>query len=260
MNHVAKNSNRAELRVSLADMPTLALDASHEIETLTAALAARDSFNALIGHELRNSIAPIVLLVDQLADVAGDPALPPLVVSRLTMLIRHLRKLTTAIDRVAEVADLRRGKLALELEPVDLVDVVTEVCRDSRREAAASGSELVLRAGAPVMGAWDRGRVKQIASSLVSNAIRYGGGPVELNVRDRGDAGELVVRDHGPGIDPGLLPDLFDRFDHERGRRTGGFGVGLWVVKTLCSAMRGTVSAENCADGGARFCVVLGRG
>jgi len=235
-------------------------DVGGEIQELTAALAARDSFLALVGHELRNTVAPMLLLAEQFAALAGEPGVQPVVASRAATLTRNLHRFVTTVDRVAEVADLRRGKLRLELTLLDLVEVVEEVCADARREAAAGGAELVFEATDPITGWWDRVRVKQIVRSLVSNAIRYGGGSrIELRLGDRASEVELVVRDHGPGLDPATLPRLFDPFDHERTRRGGGFGVGLWVVKTLCAAMRGTVIAENATGGGARFCIVLPR-
>jgi signal transduction histidine kinase len=231
------------------------------IEELTAALAGRDRFISHIGHELRNSIAPMLLLADQFTLLASDPRVHANVATRVAMLTRNLNRFISTIDRVAEVTDLRRGKLQLLPESADLGVVVGEVCREASAEAAAAGAELVLEAGEPVVGRWDRDRLKRIASNLVSNAIRYGGGGrVEISIRSAGGDGELVVRDHGPGLAAAALPRLFDCFDYNNGQRTGGFGVGLWVVKTLCTAMRGTVTACNASGGGARFCVVLPRG
>jgi signal transduction histidine kinase len=255
---------------SLSDPHEVAGDAALEraqLAQLRAALAGRDSFIGVIGHELRNSVAPMLLLAEQLRAVAEDPAAPPALPSRVAMLTRNLGKLVATIDRVAEVAELRRGTVQFALTTVNLVDVVAEVCRAMDREAAAGGVTLVFEASAPVHGTWDRERIKQIVENLVSNAIRYGGGGrVELAVVDRGTAGELIVRDHGPGVEPAMLAHLFDAFgpfgplEPERARRTGGFGIGLWVVKTLCTAMQGSVTAENDPGGGARFCVVLPRG
>jgi signal transduction histidine kinase len=251
-----------------ADVRTVALyeagpssETPHLTHELTAALAARDSFIAMIGHELRNSVAPMLLLAEQFATLVHDPQAPPVVASRAAVLTRHLNKLVTTVERVAEVGDLRRGRLHLDPTMMDLVEVVDEVCREVRREAEAARAELVVESGGPVIGSWDRGRVKQIASNLISNAIRYGGGGrVEISVRDRGSDAELAIRDHGPGIEPVVLAHLFDRFDHDRPRRAGGFGIGLWVVKTVCAAMHGSVTAANGMSGGACFCVVLPRG
>ncbi len=231
-----------------------------EIHELAAALAGRDRFIALIGHELRNSLAPMVLLAEQFGTLAEGSQPPGKLLARVAMLTNNLNKLMGTIGRIVEVADLRRGKLQLAPTTADLVDVVGEVCRELAREAAAGGSELVIDASAPVIGRWDRARVKQIVSNLAINAIRYGGGSrVEISVGAGPDGSELVVRDHGPGIEAALLPHLFE-FDHTTRRRSGGLGLGLWIVQTLCTAMGATVTVENCSDGGARFCVVLPRG
>jgi signal transduction histidine kinase len=179
----------------------------------------------------------------------------------MAILTRNLHKFVATIDRVAEVADLRRGKLRLDPASVDLVQVIRDACRELQREAAAGGADLVIDASDPVTGYWDRTRLKQIAVNLVSNAIRYGGsGRVEITARSRASDAELVVRDYGPGLEPSALSRLFEPFDHDRGARPGGFGIGLWLVKTLCTAMRGSVTADNAATGGARFSVVLPRG
>jgi len=235
-----------------------------ELRALTAALQGRDGFIARLGHELRNSVSPMLLLAEQLQAMAGDPAAPAQLASRAAMLTRCLGRLVATIDRVAEVAELRRGALRLTPTTVDLVEVVTGVCQAAGAQAAAGGAVLVIDAPAPVLGSWDRARLGQIVENLVSNAIRYGGGGrIELAVVDRGSAGELIVRDHGPGLDPAMLAHLFDAhgpLDGEHNRRIGGFGVGLWIVKALCAAMQGAVTAENDPSGGARLCVVLPRG
>jgi len=258
---VENATSQGEPRAAPPGEPVSMVDARQQVHELKAALAARDSFIGLLGHELRNAVAPMLLLAEQFAALADEPSAPPLVVSRVAMLIRNLNRLVATVDRIAEVADLRRGKLRLDPSAVDLVEVAEEVCHEAQREATAGGAVLVIEATGAVTGQWDRTRIKQIIASLVSNAIRYGGGGrVEIGLRGEGGAGEIVVRDHGPGIDLAALPRLFDRFDHERSGRGGGFGIGLWLVKTLCTAMQGTVTATNDSSGGAVFCVALPRG
>ncbi|HEU4728827.1 MAG TPA: HAMP domain-containing sensor histidine kinase [Kofleriaceae bacterium] len=258
-------SDLAEESSSDGVVPGLSGDAlsgaRQQIRELTAALAARDRLLSMVGHELRNSVSPLLLLAEQFAALAEQPQAQANVAARAGSLTRQLTRFITTVDRLVDLADLRRGKLHLEPTPVDLAEVVEEVCREAVREAAAGGAELVVHSTGQVTGTWDRARVKQIASHLVSNAIRYGGGDrIELELRGGDRDVALAIRDHGPGIAAGELEHLFDRLDHDRPRRAGGFGVGLWVVKTLCAAMQGSVTAENCSSGGARFCVVLPRG
>lgn len=254
-------TNQTDPRRAPPGEPGASPEPHAQIQELTEALAARDSFIGLVGHELRNSIAPMLLLAEQFEVLARDAAAPPMVSSRAAMLTRALGKLVTTVDRVTEVAELRRGKLHLEPALFDLAAAVEDACGELRREAAAGGATFVIDTTGVTTGQWDRARVKQIAANLVSNAVRHGGGgQIEIGIRGRDHEVELVVRDHGPGIDPAMIARLFDRFDLTPSRRTGGFGVGLWVVKTLCTAMHGSVTAENASNGGARFCVVLPRG
>lgn len=233
---------------------------SRELRHLQEALAVRDRFLGALGHELRNSIAPLLLIAEQLHALAADPAAPPALATRTAMLDRSLVKLGATIDRVSEVAGLHPGRLALDASSVDLATVVVEVGGEATRHAAAAGVVIVIDAPVPVLGVWDRTRLKKIVECLVSNAIRHGGGRIELAVSARGADAHLVVRDHGPGLPSAKLARLFDPFEGVTAHGSGGFGIGLWVVKTLCEAMRGTIAVEPATNGGARFSVVLPRG
>ncbi len=223
-------------------------------------VAARDEFIRTFGVELRNSVAPLVLLADHFdrLGVTSDPA----ITARVAQLNRHVRKLTSTIDRITELSALREGQIDLSYELVDLQDVLEDVVRDQAEDAFRSGARLHVLRATPVQGWWDRARVKQIVTSLVENAIRYGdGAEIELGTELRGMHAELVVSDDGPGIPVEQCDFLFDRFDHEHvpPGGGGGFGVGLCVVKLLSEAMGGTVRLES-GTGGARFCVTLPRG
>jgi signal transduction histidine kinase len=219
---------------------------------LREALAARDELIAVVGHELRNAMAPLVLLTQQFEAMPVDD----LMRAKVAMLTRNLNALLGTLDRVSEVAQLRDGKLVLEPTPVDVGEVVREVGVELTTLAKAAGAEL--RIDAPtIVGTWDRDRLKQIVDHLVNNAIRYAGGVVGISVRESGEVVELVVEDSGPGIAASERERLF-RFDR-KGTRRGGLGVGLWVVKTLCEAMGGSVRIGDSVSG-ARFIVALPRG
>jgi signal transduction histidine kinase len=220
-------------------------------------LAGRDEFIGALGHELRNTIAPLVLLADHFEQLtlSSEPQLG----SRVTMLSRNLRKLTATIDRLTEVASLRDGKLDLDFAMVDLRDVVDDVARELASDAARAHADLRVYYSTPVQGWWDRRRLKQVLHNLVSNAIRYGdGSPIEIRAQLRGKLAELIVIDQGPGVPVELRDRLFDRFDHRCATKGSGFGVGLFVVKALTEAMGGAVRLDESSDG-ARFCVSLPR-
>jgi signal transduction histidine kinase len=238
-----------------------AIDTVQEmVHELADALAARDNFIAAVSHELRNNVAPLILLAEQF-EILGAAMSPEQLTTKTALLTRNLRKFVATVDRVTEVAQLRDGKLELDLARCDFAPVVRDVVAQLARQAVAGGVELVANLPAQVIGVWDRARLAQITTSLVTNAIRFGvGGEVEIALAQRDDNVELSVRDHGPGISAADLPGIFDRFDHRRSRASGGFGVGLFIAKTLATAMGGQVAASNAAGGGARFSVVLPRG
>ena len=224
------------------------------VEDLQFAVAARDEFLAVLGHELRNAVAPLVLLAEQfeLSEAASSQAR-----ARADLLTKHLRRLANTIDRIEEIPRLRDGTLELERTHLDLGELATHVIERMRREALAGGVEVRVTAAPGVIGYWDRMRVKQILVALLSNAIRYGGaGVVDVIVRSA-DHAELIVRDYGAGIPEAQRAHLFDRFDRLVPHQAHGLGVGLWVVKTLCQLMGGTVHLA--AGSGATLCVILPR-
>jgi signal transduction histidine kinase len=228
---------------------------SRSVQELEEALAARDELIAVMGHELRNAMSPLVLLAAQFELM---PTADDMMKKKVAMLSRNLKTFTTTLDRIGEVSQLRAGKLDLELETLDVKDVVAKVCKDLAPAAQAGGCELHCET-ASVVGRWDRARLGQIVQHLVGNAIRYASGaPIEVTVREVDHQLELVVQDGGPGIAPNERERLFDRFERKGARRSGGLGVGLWVVKALCHAMNGSVRLVDTARG-ARFCVTLPR-
>ncbi|MEO8554822.1 MAG: HAMP domain-containing sensor histidine kinase, partial [Kofleriaceae bacterium] len=152
-------------------------------------VAARDQFIGDLGRELRNTIAPLVLLADHFEQLA--PTTNPQLASRVGMLARNLRKLTSTIDRVTEVSTLRDGNLRLDYELVDLREIVDDVTREAAPDAARAHADLRAYYSTPVQGWWDRTRLKQILHNLVGNAIRYGdGAPIEVRAQISGHDAE----------------------------------------------------------------------
>lgn len=228
----------------------LALPTPRELE-LEAALKARDQLISVLGHQLRNALAPLVLLAAQF-----DPD-----DRRSVRLAKHLNVLTATIDRVSELSQLREGALDLSPAAVDLGEVVSEVIADLAQEAAAGAVEIRVHAASRVTGVWDRARVKQIVASLLHNAIRHGGGGlVEITIEDAATSARLTVQDRGPGIPAARRERLFDAFDHAVERRRGSLGVGLWIARTLARAMNGDLQLVESELPGARFCLTLGHG
>ena len=137
---------------------------------------------------------------------------------------------------------------------------VREVIGTFEAELAVARCKLVFTERGDSSGYWDRVRLEQICRNLLSNAIRFGAGrPIEVLVDADQDFATLQVRDHGVGIARDQQTRIFERFERGAEQRSGGFGIGLWVVKNVCVALGGTISVESEPGEGARFTVMLPR-
>jgi len=118
---------------------------------------------------------------------------------------------------------------------------------------------LELRADEPVVGRWDRTKLEQVVTNLVSNALKYGAGaPVEVQVHSSGAMALLEVTDHGIGIAPQDLGRIFGKFERAAPvRQYSGFGLGLYIVRQLVEALGGGVDAQSAPGSGATFHIVL---
>jgi PAS domain S-box-containing protein len=220
------------------------------------AVRLRDEFLSLASHELKTPLTVLRLQLEALREriTGGDRA----TLAKLERSDRAGQRLTELIDALLDVSRIAAGRFTLCREQADLADIVATAV-DRLHEIAASAGCTLSVATDRAIGTWDRSRIDQIVTNLVSNAIRYAAGsPIAVTVeRDDHDA-VIEVRDQGPGLPDGQIARMFERF--ERGtsmRHYAGLGLGLYVVRQITEAHGGQVTAENSAGGGARFTVRL---
>ena len=212
-----------------------------------AADRAKDEFLALLGHELRNPLAPALTAV-HLMKQRGETSRERDVVERQ---IRHLARL---VDDLLDVSRLRRGAIELRREPFDLADVVTRAVEMTAPIFADKHHELIVEVPPGLIIDGDRIRIAQVLSNLLSNAAKYTEPHGRIVLKARQEWGEVVVEccDNGNGIAPELLPRVFDLFvQGERGldRRQGGLGLGLAVARMLVNRHGGTIEATSAGPG-----------
>ena len=235
------------------------------VRELEHALNAHDEFLSTLGHELRNPLSPIFMQAQYLLDAARHAESRTVstdwLAPRLEVFCRRLRGFLEMLNRIMDVSRISAGRLMLELEDVDLSDVVREISANFERELLAARSELVLDIPQNLTGKWDRMRVEQIFTNLLSNAIRYGAGkPIEVSLSGEGGEVRLSVKDHGIGIAEPDQERIFQRFERAgKARSSGGFGIGLWTVRQSCLAMGGRVDVKSQLGSGAEFIVTLPR-
>jgi len=226
------------------------------------AIRSRDDFLSIASHELRTPLTSLLLATEQVVRGARRlPNLPPNAMHALENVRQQAQRLVRLVDALLDVARIQSGRLELELEETDLTEVVSEVLTRFEAERLRSRSGLVLHAEGPVIGMWDRSRLDQVATNLISNAIKYGrGNPIEVTVRaDENDA-RLEVRDRGIGVTPEQSARLFRRFERAvSSRQYGGLGLGLFIVREIVERHGGTVNVESTAEVGSTFTVTLPR-
>ncbi len=224
-----------------------------------AASRAKDEFLAMLGHELRNPLAPILtaLQLMRLRGVRGADR-------ERTIIERQVKHVVSLVDDLLDVSRITRGKIQLAQRPVALADVVAEAVEMASPllEQQRHRLELDIRRDACTVNA-DPARLAQVVSNLLTNAAKYTepGGRITVTGRVDGSEAVLSVADSGIGISPDMLPRVFDLFAQERqalDRAAGGLGLGLAIVKSLVSLHGGTVSAESEGHGkGSVFTVRL---
>ncbi|WP_143195227.1 ATP-binding protein [Archangium sp. Cb G35] len=253
-----------EAAEDLARRAALSVDNARLYRDAQRAVRLRDEFLSIASHELKTPLTPLVLKLRVLwreIEARCEPSLAQSLLGHLAVSRRQVKRLSELVDGLLDVSHLSAGRLRLEREAVDLSELAREVSARFQEESERSASPLRLVTDGPVVGQWDRLRLEQVVSNLLSNALKYGGGhPVSIRVEDTGERARLVVRDEGIGIEPDVLPRIFHKF--ERGvseRHYGGLGLGLYVTQQVLQAMGGTISAESTPGQGATFTVELPR-
>jgi len=224
-----------------------------------AAVATRDELLAIVSHDLRNPLGVIVTSAAVLQQSTLDGAEGRMVQKSASVILRSADRMTRLIADLLDLAQIQAGTLAVEQRAEDLESIVREVLEMLRPLAATSELKLDGFATAGVLVQCDRGRILQIVSNLVGNALKFTprGGSVFIGAHVSGDEVLCFVRDTGQGIAEQELPRVFDRFwkDH-RNNRTG-IGLGLCIVKGLVEAHAGRIWVESTLGTGTTFFFTL---
>jgi signal transduction histidine kinase/CheY-like chemotaxis protein len=210
----------------------------------------RDNFLAMLAHELRNPLAPLVtsLAVLRLSGTTGAHV-------QLDIMERQLRQLSRLVDDLLDVSRVKHGKIELRNEPVRLADVLAGAIESSRPTLDTRAHVVqALIPDDPWFVNGDAVRLMQIFSNLLHNAAKYTNPGGRIAISMSRDAETVVVRvtDNGVGIDPQMLPTVFDLFVQAPvsfDRCQGGLGIGLTLVRSLVELHHGTVVAESAGRG-----------
>jgi signal transduction histidine kinase/ActR/RegA family two-component response regulator len=209
---------------------------------------AKEQFLAVLAHELRNPLGPIVNAVHVLQVAAGrNPQAAPMIAT----IRRQAQQLARIVDDLLDISRVQLGKIHLSEEPVDVARLAV-LCVDTLKTSGKSHGRTVTThvPVEPLVVAGDAVRLEQVIWNLLDNALKYSPltSPIEVSVVREDDTAVLRVRDHGIGIAPEMLTSIFDVFtqaDTGLHRAQGGLGLGLALVRALVEQHRGTVTAQS---------------
>lgn len=230
-------------------------------DALKRADKRKDEFVAMLAHELRNPLAPIMTGAEVLKLAAPND---PLIQRTGVIIGNQAKHMARIIDDLLDISRITRGQVKLKLETIDFACVVAVATEQIRPliESSFHHFSVSLPAGPlPVSG--DHARLVQVTSNLLNNAAKYTpeGGYLDLRIAIEADELRMTVGDNGSGIDPDLMPEIFDLFtqgERSSGRRQGGLGLGLSLVKSLIQMHGGRVTAHSPGPGkGSSFNVYL---
>jgi PAS domain S-box-containing protein len=223
-----------------------------------SASRTKDEFLAMLGHELRNPLAPILTAL-QLLRLRGAGF-----EREREVIERQVRHMVRLVDDLLDVSRITGGRLSLQFEHIELSRIVTVALETSAPLFEKARHDLVTNVpttGLLING--DPARLTQVVSNLLANAAKYTppGGQIVVSARRDHDDAVLEVADNGVGIAPNLLPHVFDAFVQAKqtlDRSRGGLGLGLAIVHSLVGLHGGTVTAESeGVDRGSTFTVRL---
>jgi len=239
-----------------------AREAEHErADGLAEANRSKEEFMALLSHELRNPLSPILNALGILRQVRTDD---PVIQQAGGIIERQVKQMVRLVDDLLDISRITKGKLRLTPERVELRAVMNRAADSVRPLLAARRHEFsLLLPTEPLWVDGDPVRLEQVAVNLLSNAAKYTdtGGLVRMTVAREGDDAVIRVTDNGVGIPPDMLPKIFDLFtqvDGSLSRSHGGLGIGLALVRTLVEMHGGRVTATSGGLGkGCEFAVKL---
>jgi signal transduction histidine kinase/ActR/RegA family two-component response regulator len=217
-------------------------------ERAQRAEAAKDEFLAMLGHELRNPLAPIVSALDLLKLRGAPPT------RELEIIERQTRHLVRLVEDLLDISRITRGMVTLHKKPTDVAGVIERAVEMTEPLFTARHQHVTIAAPDGLVIDADPERIAQVLANLLTNASKFTPAEGRIAIAARGDGASVAirVRDNGMGIAPDLLPRIFDMFIQHRqplDRSGGGLGLGLTIVKSIVEAHGGRVDVRSEGQG-----------
>jgi signal transduction histidine kinase len=256
-------ASRPERRFDAADLTLveeigrragIAMDNARLYEEARSARVAREQLLAIVSHDLRNPLSSIVTSVDVL-----QAERPELVRQNVEIISRAARRMGRLIDDLLDVAQFQSGMLRVEREPCDSASLLRESLETLKPLADERNVHLDAQVSDDVQVLCDRGRVLQILSNLIGNAVKFTseGGSVTVTVSRQDKKARFAIVDTGPGIPDDELSQIWEPFWQAKSGVRHSVGLGLFIAKALVETQGGRIWVESMIGVGTAFCFTL---
>jgi signal transduction histidine kinase len=251
------------LAEEVARRAALAIDNAQLYRQVQEAVRLREEFLSIASHELKTPLTTIKGYIQILDRQLRHPGTDPDRLLQVTgPLQRQIDRLEALVTDLLDISRMQQGRLALRREPVDLGELARLVlARLEEFPHRQPEHSLVVEAPVPVTGWWDGGRLDQVLTNLVANALKYspGGGEVRVTVRQAGDEALVAVSDQGQGMTPEEQTRLFQPFSRGQAinQAIPGVGLGLYIAAQVVSQHGGRIAVQSTVGGGSTFTVHL---
>lgn len=263
VSNVYAENNRQVVQCNIRDISErtrLENEMEEQSTTLAGLYRRKDEFLAMLSHELRNPLAPILSAVQLLELQVGENAVQK---KARTIIERQVKQLTHLVDDLMEVSRAITGKIELRRQDVALGGIVERAVETARPPIDQHRHTLTV--SVPPDPIWlnaDGARLEQVLTNLLTNAAKYtpDGGHIWISAQQEGDIAVLRVRDTGLGISSEFLPHIFELFtqaERSSDRSQGGLGIGLALAKRLVEMHEGTIGVTSTLGKGSEFVVRL---
>lgn len=227
------------------------------------AIKVRDEFMSIASHELKTPITSLKLRLQIAArDFKPDEGKVPSI-ERLERLFSigtyQIERLNSLVDDLLDVSRIQSGKMSMNLECADLASLLRNSIERLKEHIASASCDLQASLQDGIWGNWDPNRIEQVVVNLVGNAVKYApSSKIQVTLSQVQDRAVFCVHDNGPGIPDEQQKRLFQRFERAgASKNIGGLGLGLYIVRQIVEAHRGTVRVESSPGTGTSFIVDL---
>lgn len=227
------------------------------------AVRARDEFLSIASHELKTPLTALKLQLNVYRLLARKGLTAEAFIAKSTQVMdqanQQVDRLGRLVEELLDVSQINNGKLNLQMEQIDLYELVKEVCDRFVTDTSQAKVALAPKPDVQILGIWDRLRIDQVLTNLVSNAIKYGDSkPVQAAVRLEDGAGVVDITDQGIGISEDDQTRIFGRFERAvSASNFGGLGLGLYIVRQIVQEHGGSVTVKSQKDVGSTFTLRL---